>query len=126
MHPRRALTAVAAALLLTCCASRGAADEAAGQVTGRVLSAPSCPVERVEDPCPPRPVAGAAVVAYLAGHRRAATTSDQAGVFSLSLPAGHYRVQATNPGAYASEVSQEVDVSVGVVRITLTVDSGIR
>jgi len=74
VHPRRALTAVATAILLTGCASRNGADEAGGgQVTGRVLSAPSCPVERVERPCPPRPVAGAAVIAYLADRRRAAT-----------------------------------------------------
>jgi len=119
------LAAAAAAVALTGC---GGGDDAGPSqvVTGQVLSAPSCPVERVGQPCPPRPVAGAVVTAVVGDEQRAETTSDQRGQFRLTLPAGHYLIRATNPGGYSSTASEEVTVATVPVQITLTVDSGIR
>jgi len=110
------------------CASGGQPSAGStGTVSGVVLSAPSCPVERVASPCPPRIVAGADVVATrgdtTAGHVR----SGADGRFRLQLPAGDYTVTARQVGGIGSSASATVAVSAGsVVTVTLTVDSGIR
>ena len=49
------------------------------------------------------------------------------GSFTLTLPSGTYQLSATSPGGYQATASQIVDVpSQGDVRITITLDSGIR
>ncbi|MDR6558622.1 hypothetical protein J2809_002992 [Arthrobacter pascens] len=95
-------------------------------VAGYVLTAPVCPVERVGQECPPRPVSGAAVVALQGDSVRSSTLTDTAGAFSLTLPEGRYVIRATNVGGYASTASEAVVVSGNPVHITLIVDSGIR
>ena len=119
---------LAAVLLVTSCtSSRGQVVESVdGVVTGTVYSAPSCPVERADSPCPPRPVAGAEVVAAIGQRRRAATHSRSDGRFRLELSYGRYTLRATNVGPYASTTSKTVDVSAVPISIDLTVDSGIR
>jgi hypothetical protein len=98
-----------------------------GTLEGTVLSAPSCPVERVGSPCPPRPVAGATVEAYRGSHGVAQTATGRSGGFLLRLPAGSYLVRATNVGGYRSTAATQVTVSADrPVSVTLTVDSGIR
>jgi hypothetical protein len=128
MVARLDLTLLAAAALLLC----GCADESgrvtghSGLVTGYVLTAPVCPVERVGQECPPRPVSRAAVVALAGDAVRGSTLTDTAGAFSLTLPDGRYVIKATNVGGYASTASEPVVVSDNPVHITLIVDSGIR
>ena len=122
---REFLAVLAAAVVLTACGPVADGGSAV-VVTGQVLSAPSCPVERVGQPCPPRPVPDAVVVAVIGNDQRGETTSDQQGKFRLMLPPGRYTVRATNPGGYASTASEAVTVSTAPVQITLTVDSGIR
>ncbi|MDQ0028458.1 hypothetical protein [Arthrobacter bambusae] len=57
---RFVLALLAAVLLLCACSGLGGPDaRRAGVVTGVVLTAPVCPVERVGQECPPRSVAGA-------------------------------------------------------------------
>jgi hypothetical protein len=119
---------LAAAALLLC----GCADEStpgtihSGLVSGHVLTAPVCPVERAGHECPPRPVAGSAVIALEGDIVRDSTVTDAAGAFSLTLAYGRYVIRATNAGGYASTASEPVEVSGTPVHITLTVDSGIR
>lgn len=122
---REFLAVLAAAVVLTACGPVADGGSAV-VVTGQVLSAPNCPVERVGQPCPPRPVPDAVVVAVIGNDQRGETTSDQQGKFRLMLPPGRYTVRATNPGGYASTASEAVTVSTAPVQITLTVDSGIR
>lgn len=128
MVARFNLTLLAAAALLLC----GCSDESgqvaghSGLVTGYVLTAPVCPVERVGQQCPPRPVSRAAVVALDGDGVRGSTLTDTAGAFSLTLPDGRYVIKATNVGGYASTASESVVVSDNPVHITLIVDSGIR
>lgn len=122
---REVLVALVAAVVLTGC-SGGDDGGSAVVVTGQVLAAPSCPVERVGQPCPPRPVPDAVVIALIGDQQRGETTSDERGRFRLMLPAGRYTIRATNPGGYASTASAEVTVSTAPVQVTLTVDSGIR
>jgi hypothetical protein len=98
-----------------------------GSVVGRVLSAPSCPVELVGSPCPPRPVVGAKVVASSGSHEVARTRSGSGGAFRLAVAPGTYLVTATNVGGFASTAAASVDVRPGgTASVTLTVDSGIR
>lgn len=119
---------LAAVILLLC----GCTNESrqvtrrSGLVTGDVLTAPVCPVERVGQECPPRPVSGAAVVALRGDSVRASARTDTSGAFSLTLPDGRYVIRATNVGGYASTASESVVVSDNPVHITLIVDSGIR
>jgi hypothetical protein len=94
-------------------------------VTGTVGSSPSCPgPQRAESPCPPKPVAGAAVELTASGAVIASTTTDPTGHFKLLAPAGTYEITARNVG-YASKVTQTITVS-GPLDVALVVDSGIR
>lgn len=114
---------------VTSCGGAGAStgSSPSGGVSGRVLSAPSCPVERAGTPCLPRPVHGATVTAYRGKQQVASTKTDRSGTFRLSLAGGHYLVVARNSGALGTTASKAVDVTANhVSTLTLTVDSGIR
>jgi hypothetical protein len=127
MNPR--VLAVAVALLAAGCGSSSPAASPTGAVTGRVLSAPSCPVERAGVPCPPRPVVGASVAALQEDRVVASTRSGRGGWFRLALPAGRYVVRATNVGGYGSTAQRNVTVDPrggAAPAIRLVVDSGIR
>lgn len=129
MVARVAVALVVAATLLLCgCADMsGRVQGHSGLVTGYVLTAPVCPVERVGQECPPRPVPSATVVALdMDDGVRGSTLTDTTGAFRLALPDGRYIIKATNVGGYASTASEAVLVSDNPVRITLIVDSGIR
>ena len=121
---RRVLTVLAAGALTACQSS--ASTHRDGAVLGTVLSAPSCPVERSDTPCPPRPVRGAVVEAVLGDQLRATTHSDGAGRFRLSLPYGTYTIRATNPGALRTTATRSVRLDRATVSVRLVVDSGIR
>ncbi|WP_115787133.1 carboxypeptidase-like regulatory domain-containing protein [Arthrobacter silvisoli] len=118
--------AAAAALLCGCSGDSGQPAGHFGTVTGHVLTAPVCPVERPGMECAPRPVSGASVVALAEDTVRGSTVTDTAGAFSLTLPDGGYVIRATNIGGYASVASQDVVISDRPVQVTLIVDSGIR
>lgn len=115
-----------AGLLLSACTESGPVTGHSGLVTGYVLTAPVCPVERVGHECPPRPVSGAAVVALDGDAVRGSASTDTAGAFSLTLPDGRCVIEATNVGGYASTATKDVVISDNPVHITLIVDSGIR
>jgi Carboxypeptidase regulatory-like domain len=125
---KRFIWALLAAVLWLCgCADRfGPVTGHSGIVTGLVLTAPACPVERVDQECPPRPVSGAAVVAADGEAVRGSTLTDSAGAFHLTLPDGRYVIRATNVGGDASTACEPVAISDTPVHITLVVDSGIR
>ena len=125
-HVDLALVVAATLLLCGCADESGRVQGHAGVVTGYVLTAPVCPVERVGQQCPPRPVPSATVVALDRDGVRGSTLTDTAGAFRLALPDGRYVIKATNVGGYASTASEAVLVSDNPVQITLTVDSGIR
>lgn len=110
----------AAALLLCACSNHS------GNVAGYVLAGPVCPVERVDQECPPRPVSGAEVVALDGDAVRGSTLTDSNGAFHLTLPDGRYLIRATNIGGYASTATEHVIISDSPVQITLILDSGIR
>ncbi len=124
---RFVMTLLAGVLWLCGCASQGGpATGNSGVVTGFVLTAPVCPVERVGQECPPRPVPGAAVVALDGDAVRGSTQTDGTGAFHLTLPDGRYVIKASNVGGDVSTATEAVVISGTPIRITLVVDSGIR
>ena len=121
------VTLLAAALWLCGCAGPGGPDAGhTGVVTGVVLTAPVCPVERVGQECPPRPVSGAAVVALDGDAVRGSTRTDGAGAFHLTLPDGRFVIKASSIGGYHSTATEPAVISEIPVHVTLVVDSGIR
>jgi hypothetical protein len=130
--PMRAVGTVVllgATALLAGCGSLGSAPGASASATllGQVLAAPSCPVERAESPCAPRPVPGATVQVSDASGLVSATSTDPSGRFSIVVPGGSYLVRATNAGGYRSTAEQQVKVAPGATAsVRLVVDSGIR
>lgn len=125
---KRSVVALLTGILwLSGCASLGVPGTGhTGVVTGVVLTAPMCPVERVGQECPPRPVPGAAVVALDGEAARGSTQTDGTGAFRLTLPDGEYVIKASNIGGYVSTATETVVISETPVQITLVVDSGIR
>lgn len=126
---RTSLTCLLLAVVLAGCGTAASPPGQAGQgtVTGRVLAAPACPVERADSPCPDLPVAGARVSALRGGKVIAATRSRRDGAFRLRLDAGTYILTAVNTGGYRSTARAVITVRPGRrVAVTLTVDSGIR
>lgn len=118
-----------AAVLLAGCGSLGSRPGASpsATITGQVLAAPTCPVERAESPCPPRPVPGATVEVRDASGLVSATSTDSSGRFSVVVPGGSYLVRATNVGGYRSTAEQQVEVAPGAAAsVRLVVDSGLR
>ncbi len=123
---KRFVWALLAAVLGLCgCASQSGTGHS-GVVTGFVLTAPACPVERIGQECPPRPVSGAAVVALDGDAVRGSTLTDSTGAFHLRLLEGRYVIRASNVGGYASTAAEQVVISDIPVQLTLVVDSGIR
>jgi hypothetical protein len=124
------IVALLAAVVLAvpaCGSSGGPSSAADATVAGRVVSAPSCPVEREGSPCPPRPVSGGSVVALSAGRVIASTHTSASGRFRLRLQPGRYLIRATNVGGLATTAEQAVVAESGITaQLTLTVDSGIR
>ncbi len=97
-----------------------------GAVSGRVLTAPTCPVERADSACPPRPVPNAVVTVRSRTRRVATTKSDAAGRFTLRLPVGSYVLSVADPYRLSSTARRTIDVGGQPVHADLVIDSGIR
>lgn len=105
-----------------------------GNVLGRVVIGPTCPVERVDDPCDPvarpEPVA---IVAFDANGAEAARTVTLAdGSFAFDLPPGSFTL---HPDRSSTPFPSIADASVVVTaaatratpqRVVVTGDTGIR
>jgi hypothetical protein len=109
-------------------AAAGAHAHPKVRVSGTVTAGPACPVERVDQPCPPRPVNGATVELLRSnGKVTASTHTDASGKFRLAAAPGHYVLRAINAGGYRSEATKSVTLRAGKPKtVNLTVDSGIR
>jgi hypothetical protein len=108
-------------------ASTAVPAAAAGRLVGVVLAGPTCPVERADKPCPPRPVDAAIEVTNPAGGVVASTRTNAAGRYHITLPAGPYRVVASTGAGLP--MCQPVTATVAPGRRTradITCDTGIR
>jgi Carboxypeptidase regulatory-like domain len=98
-----------------------------GRLVGVVLAGPTCPVERADKPCPPRPVDAAIEVTNPAGGVVASTRTNAAGRYHITLPAGPYTVVASTGAGLP--MCQPVTATVAPGRRTradITCDTGIR
>ena len=97
-------------------------------VRGTVSAGPTCPVERVGDPCPPRPVQTSLELRTAGGAVAAKGASGSDGRFSIAAPAGSYVLEAVagnNPFPRCPTV--QVTVSAGSYALAdMTCDTGIR
>lgn len=98
------------------------------RLTGTVTASPTCPVERPDQPCAPRPVPGAHIEAF-DGTERLVTSADadSEGRFALTLTPGRYVLTASSGAVFPSCPPLTVDVPAsGAARADVTCDTGIR
>ena len=97
-----------------------------GVVTGRVTAGPTCPVERVGHPCPPRPLVSD--VQARAGARVVASARSGAdGTYRLELPSESYTLVAVTPNLLPRCTPLTVTVIRGqTTSADITCDTGIR
>lgn len=97
-----------------------------GVVTGRVTAGPTCPVERVGHPCPPRPVV-AEVQARAEARVVASARSGADGTYGLELPGGTYSIVAVTKNMLPRCVPRTVTVTAAHTTTgDITCDTGIR
>ena len=101
-----------------------------GTVKGLVVAGPACPVERADQPCPPKPVPDRLVLIETTGGEVVArVTTDQKGQFTATLPPGTYTLKIP-PGSSLYPVQRTEDrvtvVAGQTVQVQIELDSGIR
>jgi hypothetical protein len=140
-----ALLAFGLALALAGCASitvsgSGAAGTSApttgpsgtlGTLSGDVVAGPTCPVERAEDPCPPKAVPNREVEILGANGAVVATAmTDSKGHFSVTLAPGSYTVTVSiKQGLVGMRQMSDVKANIiagQVTTVTVELDTGIR
>jgi hypothetical protein len=124
---RFALLGVAILVLGAC--GRGSGGDASSGIQGRVTIGPTCPVERLDSPCPDAP--SVATVRVMSGSDVVASgTSAKDGTFRIAVPPGTYAVQAEPPsgGGIARGIPvNNVVVHAGTfTHVDVVIDSGIR
>ena len=105
-----------------------------GDLVGRLLLGPTCPVERADDPCDPvaRPTPLTLVALDSTGSEAARTVTLGDGSFVFDLPAGSYTLRAERAGAAFPRVADtQVVVTARATssrpqRVVVTGDTGIR
>jgi hypothetical protein len=104
-----------------------------GNLVGRLLLGPACPVERADDPCDPvpRPAPVTLVALDASGKEIARTVTLGDGSFALDLPAGRYTLHAAGGAAFPRITDTQVLVTARATpsepqRVVVTGDTGIR
>jgi hypothetical protein len=97
-------------------------------IEGIVLLGPTCPVQRVDSPCPDRPYSATIdIVQAVSGAAVTAFTSGADGRFMVELAPGTYRLVPRTTGTLPRGVEQTVTVADGLVtRVQVSYDTGIR
>jgi hypothetical protein len=102
-----------------------------GMLTGDVVAGPTCPVERAEDPCPPKAVPNREVeILGTTGAVVTTATTDSNGHFSVALAPGTYTVTVPMQQGQIG-MRQESDVKANVITgqvttVKVVLDTGIR
>jgi hypothetical protein len=105
-----------------------------GDLVGRLVLGPTCPVERVDDPCDPvpRPAPVTLVALDPSGAEAARTVTLGDGSFALDLRAGSYMLHAERAGSVLPRIADtRVVVTAQATRsqpqrVVVTGDTGIR
>jgi hypothetical protein len=126
---RVGLIAVGSVMLVACgthTTRSASGGPAVGFVTGRVTAGPTCPVERIGHPCPPRAVV-AEVQARAAGRVVASSRSRTNGTYRLELRGGTYTVVAVTHNDFPRCVGRTATVTAEhTTNVDITCDTGIR
>ena len=126
----RFIASITLSIVLAACGAQAAPPAPSGTgIQGLVQSGPTCPVERINSPCPPRPLAATIVVRDAAGHEVARTRSGADGLFKVDVAPGSYTVVGLNIGS--SMLPRPIPTTATVtsgsyVTINVEYDSGIR
>lgn len=99
----------------------------ASTVYGSVTAGPTCPVERIDQPCPPRPVQTTVQATSIAGGTGGSATTDDEGRYQMSLPPGRYILSAQSGAVFPQ--CQPIEVAVipnSATRADISCDTGIR
>ena len=115
-----------AALLAAALAACGAVTPT-GTLELQALAGPICPVESVPpDPaCAPRPIAIRVAVMDASGARVTTITTRPDGAVRATLRPGRYRLVGVDPGP-PTVAEQDVVIDTAPLRVTISVDTGIR
>jgi hypothetical protein len=99
-------------------------------INGLVTLGPLCPVERVDSPCPDKPLAAQIQVKGASGDVVTTVRSGPDGRFTVSLPPGDYVLQGLSPTpGNPFPIGGSVTATVRPHRfteVTVTFDTGIR
>jgi hypothetical protein len=122
-----AFASVMLALMMAACGNQ-AAQPGTG-IQGVVEVGPTCPVERINSPCPPHPIAATIVVRSGSGAEVARIHSGADGRFKVDVAPGTYTVVGLNVGS--TMLPRPIPTSVTVTQGSYTAlnveyDSGIR
>lgn len=94
---------------------------------GFVTAGPTCPVERLDEPCPPSPVGGSVVARGQGQELVGRTQTDGQGYYRLALPPGTYTLVVETGAIYPRCEPVEVTLARGArTRADITCDTGIR
>jgi len=103
------------------------APQGASGIEGQTLIGPTCPVERLDSPCPDKPYQATLVVLNQSGTEVKRFDTNADGLFRVELPPGTYTLAPQSPGRLPRAGQQAVQVTSGqFMSITITYDSGIR
>ena len=98
-------------------------------IEGTVTIGPTCPVQRIDSPCPDRPYEATVSVLDAAGSGvLTSVRSGSDGRFRVLLPAGRYLVRSESETAFSPREFEEiVEVENGrFTQVQIVFDSGIR
>lgn len=96
-------------------------------IEGTVTIGPTCPVQRIDSPCPDRPYQATITALDGADRKVAEARSGADGRFRLLLPAGTYTLRPESSGAFPHAREQSVAVENGrITPVQIVFDSGIR
>jgi len=127
---KRILTVIIVTLAMAACGAPAVSPPAPGTgIQGVVQAGPTCPVERINSPCPPHPLAATVVVRDAAGREVARTQSGADGHFKVDVAPGTYTVVGLNIGS--SMLPRPIPTTVTVTSgsyttVNVEYDSGIR
>jgi hypothetical protein len=117
-------------LLLFCLSGCGTAPTQAltSGVEGHVTVGPTCPVVKLDNPCPDKPYQASLTILEAGGNKILQTVqTGPDGFFHLPLAPGSYLLRPQTPGKYPSAREQPFTVQPGkFTRLDITYDSGIR
>jgi hypothetical protein len=122
------LASIIVALAMAACGSQPAATPGTG-IQGMVQVGPTCPVERINSPCPPHPLAATIVVRDGAGAEVTRFNSGADGRFQVDLQPGTYSLTGLTIGS--GPLPRPIPTSVKVTQgtyatVNVEYDSGIR